>query len=413
MTIKSIRKVKKLFGKKVLLRTDFDVSIKNNRIKDEYRIVQQLPTIRFLLRLRCKIIIVTHLGRPLEKGKLSARARLRGQADRKIKNKEYFTAKPIAKRLSQLLGRNVRFVKDGVSFKAGTEISRMKNGEIIMLENLRFENGEQKNSRILARNLAKLADIYVNDAFAVSHRAHASVSAIKNYLPSYAGLLLEKEIVNLHKVLNPKKPLVIVIGGAKITTKIPLIKKLHKKAERILIGGALANNFFVARGFKVGKSLVDKQSIKFAKSFLPRWQAGGNKNIILPIDVVISNKESGWRAVVKNVNQVGINDYIFDIGPETVRLYANFIKKAKTIIWNGPMGVFEEEKFKHGTLSIARVIASRSTGSAFGVVGGGETIEALKMTKMIDYVDWVSTGGGAMLAFLGGGKMPGLKGIVK
>ncbi len=401
MTIKSIRKVKKLSGKKVLLRADFDVPIEGNKIKDEYRIVQQLPTIRFLLRHRCRIIIITHLGRPLERGKL------------KIKNKEHFTVKPIAKRLGQLLGKNVRFIKEGVSFKAGTEISRMKNGEIIMLENLRFESGEQKNSKIFAKNLAKMADIYVNDAFAVSHRAHASVSAIKNYLSSYAGLLLEKEVVNLDKVLSHKNSLVVVVGGAKIATKASVIKKLHNKAWRILIGGALANNFLKARKFEVGKSLIDETSIKFAKGLMSRRQIGRNKSIILPTDLVVSNKENGWKAIVKNVNNVNSNDYIFDIGPETVRLYANFIKKAKTIIWNGPMGVFEEKKYKYGTLSIARVIASRSTGAAFGVVGGGETIEALKITKMDNYVDWISTGGGAMLAFLGGEKMPGLKGIVK
>ena len=389
MTIKSIKKVKKLTGKKVLLRTGFNVPIKDGEIKDECKIINHLPTIRFLLRHKCKVIIITHLGRPTPSKK-----------DKK------FSVKPIANRLGIILDKKVKFVRDGIGLKAGTEVSKMKNGEILMFENIRFEKGELKNCKILAKNLAKLADIYVNDAFAVSHRAHASISAIKNYIPSYAGFLLEKEIINLNKALNPQKPLIIIIGGAKMATKIPLIKKLQKKAWRILIGGALANNFFIAHKLEIGRSLVDDQSIKFAKGFK-------SKNIILPIDVVISNKKSGWRAIAKNVSQVDKNDYIFDIGPKTIRLYTNFIKQAKTIIWNGPMGVFEEEKFKHGSLSIARVIAARSTGSAFGVVGGGETIEALKMTKMIDYIDWVSTGGGAMLSYLGGEKMPGLKGIVK
>lgn len=276
-----------------------------------------------------------------------------------------------------------------------------------MLENLRFSHDEENNDLGFAKKLAGLADIYVNDAFAASHRAHASVSAIKNYLPSCAGLLLENEIVNLNKILRPKSPLIAIIGGAKMETKTPLIKKLLKKSSRILIGGALANNFLAAHKIEIGKSLRDKKSIALAKQFL-------NKKIILPADVITGTKKDGrGEAKVKNVYQVKKNEIILDIGPETIKLYSRFIKKAKTIIWNGPMGMYESEHFKYGTLSIARAVASRSSGAAFGAVGGGETIEALKMTKMLGYVDWVSTGGGAMLVYLSGGKMPGLKGIVK
>jgi 3-phosphoglycerate kinase len=393
--IKSLRQVKNLTGKRALLRVDYNVPIEKDsgaagtaRIKDDYKVVAGLPTIRFLLRHKCKVIIITHLGRPL-------------------KNQKYFSVKPIADRLSELLGKKVKFVDDCAGLKAGTEVSKMRRGEILMLENLRFSYDEENNDLGFAKKLAKLADIYVNDAFAASHRAHASVSAIKNYLPSYAGLLLENEIVNLNKILRPQSPLIAIIGGAKMETKTPLIKKLLKKSSRILIGGALANNFLAAHKIEVGKSLCDKKSIALAKQFL-------NKKIILPIDVIVGTKKDGrGEAKVKNVYQVKKNEIILDIGPETIKLYSRFIKKAKTIIWNGPMGMYESEHFKYGTLSIARAVASRSSGAAFGVVGGGETIEALKMTKMLNYVDWVSTGGGAMLAYLSGGKMPGLVGIVK
>lgn len=395
MKIKSLRQIENLTGKKALLRVDYNVPIEKDsgaagtaRIKDDYKIVAGLPTIRFLLRHKCKVIIITHLGRP-------------------IKNQKYFSVKPIADRLSELLGKKVKFVDDCAGLKAGTEVSKMRRGEILMLENLRFSYDEENNDLGFAKKLAKLADIYVNDAFAASHRAHASVSAIKNYLPSYAGLLLENEIVNLNKILRPQSPLIAIIGGAKMETKTPLIKKLLKKSSRILIGGALANNFLAAHKIEVGKSLRDKKSIAFAAKFL-------NKKIILPVDVIVGKSIDGQcEGRVKSVYQVKKNEIILDIGPETIKLYSRFIKKAKTIIWNGPMGMYESEHFKYGTLSIARAVASRSNGAAFGAVGGGETIEALKMTKMLDYVDWVSTGGGAMLAYLSGEKMPGLKGIVK
>lgn len=403
MKIKSLRQVKNLTGKRILLRADFNAPMEKDlgaagtvRIKDDYKIVAGLPTIRFLLRHKCKVIIITHLGRPLSRN-----------AKRITQNAKNFSVKPIAGRLSELLGRKVKLVDDCAGLAAGTEVSKMRRGEILMLENLRFVYDEENNDLSFAKALAKLADIYVNDAFAASHRAHASVGAIKNYLPSYAGLLLENEIVNLNKILCPQSPLIAVIGGAKMETKTPLIKKLLKKSSHILIGGALANNFLAARKIEVGKSLVDKKSIALAKQFL-------NKKIILPVDVVVGTKKDGQcEGRSKGVYQVKKNEIILDIGPETIKLYSRFIKKAKTIIWNGPMGMYESEHFKYGTLSIARAVASRSSGAAFGAAGGGETIEALKMTKMLNYVDWVSTGGGAMLAYLGGGKMPGLAGIVK
>jgi 3-phosphoglycerate kinase len=385
MKIKSMRNIKNLAGKKVLLRADLNVPIKAGRIKDDYKIVAALPTVRYLFRHNCRVIMATHLG----KG---------GKTD---------STKPLADRLSRLLGKKIRLVKNYLNKTGVAEIKKMGEKEAVILENLRRQAGEEKNDKKFAKSLASLADIYVNDAFAVSHREHASVSAIKKYLPAYAGLLLEKEVLNLSKVLSPTKPLVAIIGGAKIKTKINLINNLAKRSERILIGGALANNFIAAHGFKIGKSLADKSSIRLAAALAKKY-----KNIILPVDVLAAKKITSAAYEVKPVNQVKADEIILDIGPRTVKLFVSFINQANTIIWNGPLGYFENKHFKHGTLCIARVVAARSTGKAFGVAGGGETIEALRLTKMENYLDWVSTGGGAMLAFLAGERMPGLEGIV-
>lgn len=392
--IKSIRQAKNIAGKRVFLRADLNVPLRMGKtgkakVADEFKIIAALPTIRYLLRYKCKIIIATHLGRPESKG-----------------DKRYSTG-PVANRLSKILGKKVKFVDDCIGFSAGTEAGKLKNGEILFLENLRYYDEEKNNDLLFAKNLAALADVYVNDAFAVCHRKHASVAAIKNYLPSYAGLLLEKEIINLEKVLKPRQPLILVLGGAKLETKMPLIKKIGKKAYRILIGGALANSILAARGIEIGRSLADKKSIAFAKKIK------NQKNIILPVDVVVKTAGKNRGSVkVKNTLKTDKSDIILDIGPETVRLFAGFFKKAQTIIWNGPMGIFEDKNFKHGSLNVARAIATRSGGNAFGAAGGGETIEILKMSGMIDNMDWVSTGGGAMLSYLGGEKMPGLKGLI-
>jgi len=388
MIIKSIRQAKNLNNKIIFLRVDFNVPFEDNQIKEDYKIVASLLTIRFLLRYNCRLIIATHLTELLN-------------------NKNKTSVEFIANRLSQLLNKEVKFINDCCGKTVTEAVAKLKSGEILFLENLRLNNGEEKNDKKFAKQLADLADLYVNDAFAVCHRNHASISAIKKYLPSYSGLLLEKEIINLNKISKPKKPLVFIIGGIKMETKIKLIKKLLKKARYLLVGGVLANNFIAANGFEIGCSVIDQDSIKLAAKLK------NNKKIILPIDVIVSNKKNSDKAVVKSINKIGKKDIILDIGPKTIKLYASFIKQANTIIWNGPMGYFENEHFKHGTLAIARLVASRSTGKAFGVVGGGETVEALKMTKMADYVDWVSTCGGAMLAYLSGEKMHGLKGIVK
>jgi len=395
--IKSIRQAAiRITGKKVLVRVDFNVPIKDGRVADDYKIAACLPTIRFLSRYKCKVILASHLGRPLGK--------------RVVK----MSLEPVAKKLEKILGKEVGFIKDSTGLAVGTAVARMKPGEIILLENLRFHDGETENSLKFAKELAQLADIYVNDALAVSHRRHASVDRIKKYLPSYAGLLLEKEVENLSKILRPKKPLVIIIGGAKAATKIGLIKNLYRKADKILVGGAAANNFLKAKNFEIGKSLIDKKSLALVRSIL-RKESVGAKKIILPVDTVVGTSLVGENksAQVKGPVQIGKSDVILDIGPQTIRLFNGYIRRAETIVWNGPLGMFEDNKFKSGTLAMALAVGKRSAKGAFSLVGGGETIEALVKVKMLDQINWVSTGGGAMLTFLAGGKMPGLEGIAE
>lgn len=394
MTINSIRKLKNIKGKVVLLRVDFNVPIKDKRVREDYKIKMSLPTIEYLLRKGAKVVVVSHLGSP--KGKVLPELSLA----------------PIAKTLQKLLQnraykRKIKFVPSVVGGEVEKEIKLLNDGELILLENIRFEIGEEKNDSSFAKKLSAFVDIYVNDAFAVSHRNQASVVAVKKYLPSYAGLLLEEEVLALSKALNPKQPLIAVMGGAKIDTKAPLIERMYVKANFILIGGALANNFFKVFGYEVGLSLIDDDSLVFAKKFFKKGKL--DEKIILPVDVVVlrSGKYS-----VKLVNNLTKKDKIVDIGPKTVEMFSLIIKKAATIVWNGPMGCFEEKSSSFGTLAIGRSIAARSKGAAWGVIGGGETVEAIKLTKMSQYIDWISTAGGAMLSFLGGEKMPGLTKIV-
>ena len=377
-------------GKRIFLRVDFNVPIKNGVIKEDYRIRSGLETINFLLAKGARLVIASHLGEP--KGREAV-----------------FSLKPVAARLKTLLKRPVKFLSEAVSPKTTAAVKALKPGEMVMLENLRFNAGEYKNDDKFAASLAVLADIYVNDAFAVCHRDQASIAAIKKYLPSYAGLLLEKEILALNKILKPTKPLVVIMGGAKIKTKAPLISKLYPAASQILIGGALANNFFKFQGLEIGKSMIDEDSAPDIKKFFKSKKLV--PKIILPRDVVVKTKDG--RAQVVAPSAVKASDTILDIGPASISDFAAYIKKANTLVWNGPLGKFEEASFKHGTLAIAYLIAARSSGLAYGVVGGGETVAALNLTKMSEYVDWVSTAGGAMLTYLGGGKLPGLSKIVR
>lgn len=386
MSLKSVKTLKTLNNKTVLLRVDFNVALKAGKIEDDFRIRAGLETIDYLLTKGAKIIIIAHLGEP------------NGKPTKNL------SLSPVATRLKSLLKKPVKFLPLTIGPKVALAVNKMKSQDIIFLENIRFNPGEMTNDAKFARELAQLADIYVNDAFAVSHRPQASVGAIKKYLPSYAGLLLTKEVNALNKILKPKKPLVVLMGGAKISTKAPLIKKLLPSANQVLIGGALANNFFKFQKMEIGQSIFDAGSEQEIKKFFKGKAI--NQKIKLPLDVVVKMKNG--RAQVKEPRSVKKDELILDIGPKTIALYSNYIKKANTIVWNGPLGKFEEKSFKHGTMSIARLVASRASGLAYGLVGGGETVAALKQTKMTEYVDWVSTAGGAMLTYLGGGKMPGL-----
>lgn len=387
MAFASIEKYKGLKNKKVLVRVDFNVPLEKGKVKEDYRIKAALPTLNFLLEHGAKVIIISHLGDP--KGKINPELSL----------------KPVAKSLSQLIKRPVTFVQETTGYRADSEVAKMESGQIVFLENLRFNEGELKNDMKFAKRLAGLADIYVNEAFSVCHRAQASVSAIRKCLPSYFGLQLINEIKNLDKILKPKHPLVVIMGGSKISTKAPIIEKMGVIADHILIGGALANNFFQHQKIEIGKSLKDDDSEIFVKKFFKGKKL--TEKIILPIDVVVCDRQK--KAKIKDLSSINKSDAILDIGPETINLFSSFIKNASTIVWNGPLGKFEEDSYKHGTLAIATAVAARSTGKAYGLVGGGETVEALKKTKMEEYVDFVSTAGGAMLSYLGGQKMPGLR----
>jgi len=390
--MKYLRQLKNLTGKRVLMRVDFNVGFGHDGIiaeEDAIKIEKTLPTIKFLIGKNAKIILMAHLGHP--KGQIKEDLRLNGVAD--------YVSKILKKKINKLdeiIGPNVE-----------AAVKKMKNKEIILLENIRFDPREEKNDKNFAKGLAKFGDIYVNEAFAVSHRNAASVSAVTKYLPSYAGLLLEKEIKALSCFLKKlKKPVVIIFGGLKFETKLPVIKRLLPKADYALLGGGISNTVFAALDYGVGASKIGREYFSEAK------KVGVNRKVRLPLDVVVGeiNGKDYFRVLVpkEKINLCGANYGIYDIGPATIRAWSVFIKKANTIIWNGPVGYFEKAPFDKGSASVAYLVGARSKGKAYGVVGGGETLSVLTRSKMIQYIDHVSTGGGAMLEFLSGKKLPGI-----
>ena len=372
-------------NKKVLLRVDFNVVLVKKggttRIADDFRIRAALPTIKHLLKNKAKIIIASHLG----DGKESLR--------------------PVSRRLEKLLKKKVRFVGECVGKKVENKAEKMKNGQILFLENLRRHPEEKKNDLEFAEKLARLAQIYVNDAFGVCHRPHASVVGITKFLPSYAGLLLEKETNVLEQATtSPDRPLAVIVGGAKISTKIKLIERFLNLADDVILGGALANTVLKAKGLSVGKSFVEEEMIEPLKKVEIT-----SPKLHLPVDVIVSSSESGERPVrVCGVGGVKNGEKIFDIGPDSLVLFDKIIHNAKTIIWNGPIGLFEVEQFARGSYFIAQSVA---TSSAYSIVGGGETIAVLGKLNLTDKFNHVSTGGGALLEFLSGNKLPGLESL--
>ncbi|MEK9152445.1 MAG: phosphoglycerate kinase [Patescibacteria group bacterium] len=392
MPIQLVTQLKRPAGKRVLVRVDFNVPIDGGRIVDDERIRAAVSTIERLSAHGAKVILISHLGQPEGWDKRLSLA-------------------PAAARLSDIMRRPIRFIGARLDDdeKVDRMVAEMEEGDVALLENLRFYKGEEKNDIFFARRLAKLADAYVNDAFGSAHRAHASTAAVAGLLPSYAGYLLERELRNLGRVLDhPKHPFVSLLGGAKISTKLPTLEKMLSLADRVLLGGGLANNFFKAKGFQVGKSLIGPSEVKLAKSLL------GKRRLTLPIDVLVADALTETAGVrICAPDQVRKNEYIVDAGPQTIRSYAAELKKAKMIVWNGPLGYYEVKKFRHGSVALGRVIAARSMGRAYGVVGGGETIACLHLTGMAEYVDHVSTGGGAMLEFLAGKKLPAVAALEK
>jgi len=377
-------------GKKVLVRVDFNVPLDNGEVVDDIRIREALPTIQYLMKNQAKVILMSHLGRP--EGKVVEELRL----------------EPVGHKLSSLLGDQVLTLTDCVGEEVERAIESLEPGEVILLENTRFYDEEKKNDKGFAEKLASLADVFVNDAFGTAHRAHASTEGVANFIPAAAGLLLEKEIKTLGEVMaNPAQPFVAVIGGAKISTKMGVINKLLEKTDNLLLGGGLANTILKAAGVEVGKSLLEEKMIGEAKKL--NEQRDGKLKI--PVDAVVAgegSEESMSRNA--NVNDVKPEEAIFDIGPETIKEYTEIIKGAKTVIWNGPLGMFEKAKFASGTNNVAKAVAENPGKT---VIGGGETLEAVSKLALMDQVSFVSTGGGAMLEFIEKGDLPALKPLRK
>jgi phosphoglycerate kinase len=371
-------------GKRVLVRVDFNVPVKDGKVTDDTRIQAALKTIRYLQDHGAAQILCSHLGRP--KGEPAPE----------------FSLKPVAERLETLLGKPVIFVPDFIGEQAQYAAKNLKPGEILVLENTRFEKGETKNDPQVSARLASMADLYVNDAFGSAHRAHASTEGVAHFIPGVAGFLMEKEIRYLGQAIaEPDRPFVAILGGAKISDKIGVIRNLLVKADQILIGGGMANTFFHASGYPVGDSLVDVEAIPTAKEILAE---AGNK-LRLPVDVVIADRFDN-EAETKLVQVGPIPDgwRILDIGPETVANYRKVIEEARTVVWNGPMGVFEFPTFAKGTFGVAEAVAAcRGT----TIIGGGDSVAAVNLSGLADKITHISTGGGASLEMLEGTLLPG------
>lgn len=379
-------------GKKVFIRVDYNVPMDENlNITNDKRITATLPTLNYLLEQNAAIIIACHLGRP--KGERVAK----------------FSVKPVVARLSELLGREVKFAEDCVGKVAEKAAADLKPGEVLLLENLRYHSEEEKNDPTFSKQLASLADVAVNDAFGVSHRAHASVEGITKHVEMVAGFLMEKEIKFIGQTLaNPQHPFVAIIGGAKVSDKIGVIDNMIDKVDTIIIGGGMANTFNAAKGYGVGKSLCETDKFELALSLLKKAEAKGVK-VVLPVDVVIADKfAADANTKIVPADQIDPEWMSLDSGPKTTELYQAALKDAKTVVWNGPMGVFEFDAFAKGTEAVAKAVADSA---AISIVGGGDSISALKKTGLSDKITHISTGGGATLEFLEGKVLPGIAAI--
>lgn len=387
MSKKSVRDVE-VSGKRVFVRVDFNVPLENGKITDDTRIRETLPTIQYLTERGAKVILASHMGRP--KGEVVEGLRLT----------------PAAERLSELLGKPVAKANEAIGDAVKAQVAELKNGDVLLLENVRFYTGEEKNDPELAKAFAELADLYVNDAFGAAHRAHASTEGIAHHLPAVSGLLMEKELDVLGKALNnPDRPFTAIVGGAKVKDKIAVIEKLIEIADNIIIGGGLSYTFFKAKGYEIGKSLVDNDRLELVQEFERKAKVKG-VNFLLPVDVVVGDAFSAdANSKIVSVDEIPADWEGFDIGPKTRELYAQTIAESKLVVWNGPMGVFEFEPFKNGTKAVAEACAETS---GYTVIGGGDSAAAVEKFQLGDKMDHISTGGGASLEFMEGKALPGV-----
>lgn len=372
-------------GKKVLVRVDYNVPIKDGQVGDDTRIRAAMPTLEYLLKNGAAVILMSHLGRP------------KGGPDPK------YSLRPVAAYLSNLLGKEVKFAEDSIGPLAESAAASLQPGEVLLLENTRFHPEEEKNDPEMSRQLASLADIYVNDAFGSAHRAHASTEGVARHLPAVSGFLLEKEIKYLGQAIaSPKRPFVAILGGAKISDKIGVIRNLLSRADQVLIGGGMANTFFKAQGYPIGESLVEDDALDTARALVEE----GSTHLRLPVDVVIAEKfDAEAEKKTMEMGPIPSGWRIMDIGPKTVEIYSKAIQGAGTVVWNGPMGVFEFFRFSDGTFGVAKAVAKSK---ATSIVGGGDSVAAIVESGVADKITHISTGGGASLEMLEGIELPGL-----
>ena len=382
-----------LKGKKVFVRCDFNVPMdENQNITDNTRIVAALPTIKYLLEQNCKVILASHLGRP--KGEF----------------KPEFSLLPVAKELSNLLGQEVIMAKDVIGEDAMAKAANLKEGEILLLENVRFHKEETDNDPEFSKKLASMAEVYVNDAFGTAHRAHASTTGIASYLPAVAGFLIEKELKFLgNAVNNPERPFVAILGGAKVSDKIGVIDNLLDKVDALMIGGGMAYTFFKSQGYEIGNSICEMDKLDLAKEAMEKAKQKGVK-LMLPVDTKVGKEyKSDTESKVVKYTEIPEGWEGLDIGPETIKMYEEELKTAKTVVWNGPLGVFEFDQFAVGTNAIAKILSEIN---ATTIIGGGDSAAAVKKAGLEDKMTHISTGGGASLEFLEGKKLPGIEALM-
>ncbi|MFM9328989.1 phosphoglycerate kinase [Paenibacillus mesotrionivorans] len=388
MNKKSIRDVADLAGKRVFVRVDFNVPLENGVITDDTRIRETLPTIKYLIEQGAKVILASHMGRP--KGEFVDSMRLT----------------PAAVRLGELLGKPVAKADEAVGDAVKAQIAELKNGDVLVLENVRFYKGEEKNDAELAKQFAELADLFVNDAFGAAHRAHSSTAGIAQYLPAVSGLLMEKELDVLGKALsNPERPFTAIIGGAKVKDKIDVIDNLINLSDNLILGGGLCFTFLKAQGYSIGASMLDEEKIELAKTFINKAKEKGI-NLLIPIDVVVADKfDANAETKIVDVDAIPDGWLGLDIGPKTSKIYADTIKNSKLVVWNGPMGVFEMDAFAAGTKAVGEACAETA---GYTVIGGGDSAAAVEKFNLGSKMDHISTGGGASLEFMEGKALPGV-----